>query len=55
MEEPRQDLKTDFRAATEVVGFGRIWPCISRDAMRSKAGVKQLRTVRLRFAASEGA
>ena len=37
------------------VGFGRIWPCIGGDAMRSKAGVKQLRTVRLRFATSEGA
>jgi len=29
MEDSRQDLRTEFRGSDGVVGFGRIWPCIS--------------------------
>jgi hypothetical protein len=29
MEDSRQDLRTECRGGDGVVGFGRIWPCIS--------------------------
>jgi hypothetical protein len=31
MEDSRQDLRTECRGGGAVVGFGRIWPCISEE------------------------
>jgi uncharacterized protein with von Willebrand factor type A (vWA) domain len=31
MEDSRQNLRTECRGGGAVVGFGRIWPCISRE------------------------
>ena len=47
MEDPRQDLRTEYRGSDGVVGFGLIWPCISRDVMRTPCIVKPARGARL--------
>jgi hypothetical protein len=43
MEDSRQDLRTECRGGVGVVGFGRIWPCISRDVIRAPCIVKPAR------------
>ena len=37
MEDSRQDLRNEVPSSDGVVGFGRIWPCISRDVRRRRA------------------
>ena len=42
MEDSRQNLRTECRGGGAVVGFGRIWPCISgRGRMEDRGGRKE--------------
>jgi hypothetical protein len=53
MEDSRQDLRTECRGGGGVVGFGRIWPCISRDVRRRRASGGVPTNVRIAVACEE--